>query len=412
MGKPIYLLRDPEIVKQVTIKDFDHFVDHRVLIDEKVDPLLGNALISLQGQKWRDMRATLSPAFTGSKMREMFGLISECANDMSNYFLKESNNGEIKQIHEMKEIFSRFTNDVIATAAFGVKVDSFKDRDNEFFANGQGATNLRGPLTILKFMGFSLFPWLIRKFKVTLIGKKFHKFFRSIVLETMAEREKKNIVRHDIINLLMESKKGNLKHEETTTLKENNFAAVEESTIGKTNVKRIWSDDEIVAQCFIFFFAGFETSSTMMSFLAYEIATNVDVQEKLFSEIVDAHEQLDHQLMTYDVLQTMTYLDMVISEGLRKWPPAGISDRLCVKDYNLVNGDINIKLKKGDNVWFPIYGFHTNPTYFPNPEKFDPERFSNENKKNIDSAVYLPFGSGPRNCIGKIISFFMILQIF
>lgn len=79
------LIRDPEIIKQVGVKDFDHFLDHRVKIDEVIEPMFGRNLFSLRGQKWRDMRATLSPAFTGSKMRSMFGLVTECAENLVNH---------------------------------------------------------------------------------------------------------------------------------------------------------------------------------------------------------------------------------------------------------------------------------------------------------------------------------------
>lgn len=69
MRKPFFSIRDPELLKQMAVKDFDHFEDHRSFVDEKADVMFGNSLVSLKGSKWRDMRATLSPAFTGSKMR-------------------------------------------------------------------------------------------------------------------------------------------------------------------------------------------------------------------------------------------------------------------------------------------------------------------------------------------------------
>lgn len=72
-------VRDPELIKQLTIKDFDHFPDHFSIFDEEMDPLMANSLVMMKGQKWRDMRATLSPAFTGSKMRQMFVLVNVLA---------------------------------------------------------------------------------------------------------------------------------------------------------------------------------------------------------------------------------------------------------------------------------------------------------------------------------------------
>lgn len=86
----------------------------------------------MKGDKWRHMRATLSPAFTGSKMRQMFELVSQCADGVAQHFLKVSADGPVIQA-EMKDLFSRYANDVIASCAFGIKIDSFADPTNDFF---------------------------------------------------------------------------------------------------------------------------------------------------------------------------------------------------------------------------------------------------------------------------------------
>lgn len=80
--KPALFIRDLELIKQVTIKDFDYFPNHDKLVNAKTDPILSMNLFSLEGEKWKDMRSTLSPAFTGSKMKAMFVLIQgmECFN--------------------------------------------------------------------------------------------------------------------------------------------------------------------------------------------------------------------------------------------------------------------------------------------------------------------------------------------
>lgn len=89
-------------------------------------------------------------------------------------------------------------------------------------------------------------------------------------------------------------------------------------------------------------------------------------------------------------------------ETLRKWPPPLI-ERVCEKDYVIepeTPEEKQIVLETGIQVLIPAYGIHRDPAYYPNPEKFDPERFSDENKVNIKPFTYFPFGSGPRNCIG------------
>lgn len=92
----------------------------------------------------------------------------------------------------------------------------------------------------------------------------------------------------------------------------------------------------------------------------------------------------------------------VFIESLRKWPPAMSIDRKCVKPYKYVNNDgTKLTLNVGDTIWIPVLGIHRDSEYYPNPDKFDPERFSDENKHKILPFTYLPFGSGPRNCIGN-----------
>lgn len=80
--QPTWIIRDPTIIKQIAVKDFDHFEDHRKFMDDETDDFLANSLVTMRGETWRDMRATLSPAFTGSKLRNMFELVSECADEL------------------------------------------------------------------------------------------------------------------------------------------------------------------------------------------------------------------------------------------------------------------------------------------------------------------------------------------
>lgn len=124
---PLLVIRDPDLIKQLAVKDFDHFSNHRDFIfNEDVEPLMGKSLFMMRDQKWRDMRATLSPAFTGSKMRQMFRLIVECAEEATTMLLSEAEAkqsiGDGKYVAELKDIFTRCMTDVIATAAFGIKV--------------------------------------------------------------------------------------------------------------------------------------------------------------------------------------------------------------------------------------------------------------------------------------------------
>lgn len=408
---PFFVIRDPEVIKQLAVKDFDHFVDHRSFIDDNVDTLFGNTLSALSGEKWRDMRATLSPAFTGSKMRKMFTLVSACAIDMAEHFKEQA--VSVSEIHcNLKDIFSKFTNDVIATSAFGIHVNSFRDTDNDFLKAGSSISNANTPLVMLKFVLMLFMPSVMKALNIELFDKSIGNFFRSMVLGNIRTREENGIFRPDMINLLMEVKQGvNKNIDEDDSHSDIGYATVEESNVGKAMVKRQWNDDEIVAQCLLFYAAGFDTASTVLSFIGYELAINPDVQQKLYEEIIGMNRELNGKPLSYDSVQKLQYMDMVISETLRMWPPAGLTDRVCVKDYVYENGGTKFVIEKGQYFWIPIFGLHHDPKYFPSPEKFDPERFNNENKDNIVSGTYMPFGVGPRNCIGKTLRALFIKNI-
>lgn len=152
----------------------------------------------------------------------------------------------------------------------------------------------------------------------------------------------------------------------------------------------------------IFFIAGFDTTSNLLQAITFHLAKNPDIQEELYREVSEVNAELKGQQVTYEALHKMKYLDMVVCEGLRIQPPAPQIDRSCSKDYtmDLGNGK-SVEIKKDDIIILPFYSLHHDAEFFPNPEQFDPKRFSDENKDSIIVGSYLPFGLGPRACIGR-----------
>lgn len=207
-------------------------------------------------------------------MRQMFDLVSDCGQDMINVLLKDADNSCTVEC-EAKELFSKYTNDVISSAAFGYKINSFEDPKNEFFVTGKVLMNFTSFKSILRIMFIIMLPKLASLLKVSFIDAAATKFFRSMVLNNMETREKGGIFRPDMINILMNVKKGNSlanAHDDKNKLIDDGFATAEESTIvNKDGHRRDWTDDELVAQCFIFFLAGFDTSSQLLTFASYEL---------------------------------------------------------------------------------------------------------------------------------------------
>lgn len=342
------------------MKAFDHFPDHRGFgEDADYDKFWSNSLFMMRGEKWRHMRATLSPAFTGSKMRHMFELVNECAVDAASHFRKRSENEKVISI-EAKDIVSRYTNDVIATCAFGLKIDSFLNPDNEFYTNGRKLMDFSSLKRVFNLIMIMVVPKIAKALNITFSDQPVANVFRETILTTLKVRQENHIHRPDMINILMQIREGTLHHQVDEKKDENEgFATVEESDIGKVTVNRKWNDDEIVAQCFGFFIGGFDTTSNLLMFLAYELAVHPDIQQKLYEEIAQTNVQLGQKRLTYDAMQKMKYMDQVICEGLRKWPAIPIIDRLCSKDYAFDLGNSSqVKVQKGDFIQLTVLGIH------------------------------------------------------
>ncbi|XP_055532849.1 probable cytochrome P450 9f2 [Wyeomyia smithii] len=406
---PMFLARDPEIIKRISITDFDHFTDHtpsmsNASVDEEIggENLFGNSLFALRGQKWKDMRSTLSPAFTGSKIRHMFELVSDCCRATNSFLLAEANAGKSLEL-EMKDMFAKFCNDVIARVAFGVRVDSMRDPDNEFYQKGKQMLNFQSVWLIIKLLFIKLFPNLSEKLKFGFIDRDVENYFKKMIVDNMRQRKTHGIVHNDMIQILLEVQNGTLRHSKVEQeFKDTAFATVQDSNVGRGEHSRVWTDTELIAQCFVFFFAGFDTVSTSAAFLTYELTINPDIQNRLYEEILQTEQQLSGAPLSYEVLQRMEYMDMVVSEVLRKWPPAVVTERYCVKDYLCDNGaGARFLIEKGQTVLLPTIAMQNDPKYFPNPDRFDPERFSQTNRTQINAGAYAPFGLGPRNCIGS-----------
>lgn len=205
------------------------------------------------------MRSTLSPAFTGSKMRQMFDFVSIIGHQTAEGIKLEVNQGG-EGTFEFKALATKFTVDVIASCAFGIEVNSFKSPDNDFQRIAKKATNFKSAKNALKLAGFFMAPQLMKFFGINLFDKESCDFFQEAIIETMKIREQKGIIRHDMINLLLQARKGqlirNTNTEENTT---DGFATVQESQIGQSEVKRVWEDQDFAAQCFVFFLAGFDS---------------------------------------------------------------------------------------------------------------------------------------------------------
>lgn len=392
---PTILVRDPEIMKSVTTKDFDHFMNHKNFLSEDLEPLFGSSLLMMCDDKWRDMRTTLSPAFTGSKMRAMLPLMLDSSKNIVEY-LKDKTSEEIL----VDDLIRRYTNDVIASAGFGLQINSLVDKENEFYKTGQSLFRFTIWQRLCLFLAIQ-FPGLVNMLGINIFPPKTTQFFKDVVSNTMEYRIKNNMERPDMIQLLIEATKGTLKADQGHEEKDIGFAATREVLKHQGSVRK-WTESELASQVFIFFLAGFESSAGTLVICIHELALNPDVEEKLYQEVKRFKETKGE--LKYENIGELKYLDSVLNETSRKWSVALVLDRVCTKTYELPpprEGGPPYLLKPGDMVYNVVNSIHMDPKYYPDPKKFDPDRFSDENKKNIKPSTFMPFGMGPRNCIGS-----------
>ncbi|XP_008481704.2 probable cytochrome P450 6a14 [Diaphorina citri] len=374
MTTPVLVLTESEIIKHVLIKDFDVFTDRGFF--ESDEPVL-KILFGLTGDEWRKMRNKLSPTFTSGKIKEMFPLMETCGRNLETILTTLDYNKKHQSI-DVKEYLGRYMTDVIGSTVFGLEINSLENPDCEFrrISKEMFTENNNMRLQIILAL-ILLIPYLRKFMSYMMLLRKAAYFFLDVVHQNVSYREQNNIKRNDFINIMMELKK----------------------------TDPDITEELITAQCFLFFFAGFDTSSTVLTFSLYELAKNKSIQSKLRNEINDTKAKYGGEL-TYESYNEMPLLDKVIKESLRMYTPLSQLERVAGRPYQLPNTDIVVD--KGTKMFIPLYGLHHDPEIYPNPDVFDPERFAPENADNIPNYAYLPFGEGPRNCIGKR---FALLQL-
>ncbi|KAF5278158.1 hypothetical protein FQR65_LT15799 [Abscondita terminalis] len=379
--RPIFIPVDLNLVKTIMTSDFSYFTDHVLHVDEEYDPL-STHLFAMKGSRWKNLRVKLTPTFTSGKMKMMFQTLVACSNELVDVMDKFV---ERRDVIDVKEIIGRFTTDIIGSCAFGLECNSLKDPNSEFRQHGRKFFDTTLKDSIIRLLTLTL-PEFFTIFRVRSHPKEVTKFFMNVVEQTVKYREENNVIRKDFMHLLLQIK---------------NNVAITENDVGSFQSGKekdaSLTLSELAAQCFVFFLAGFETSSTATTFCLYELCLNQEIQDKLREEIVGVLKKHNGN-MTYEALMEMTYMDKCINETLRKYPPVPAHTRECTKTYRVPNSDVI--LKKGSYVFIPVYAIQTDPEYYPNPERFDPERFSEENKSKRHPSAWTPFGDGPRACIG------------
>lgn len=291
---PRILAIDLDFIKNILIKDFDYFHNRGIYFNEKSDPLSAN-LFFMEGVQWKNLRSLLTPTFTSGKIKGMFHLIHETGNDLIKTLQVFA---ETKQPFDAKNIALRFNGDAIASCAFGIKLDGLNNENSELIEAGKLIT-YTSQFKKIEFFLQNTFKSTARKLGSTVFDSKATKYFKNLITGSIELREETNIKRNDFINILIELK--------------NNKNIIDETT-GKN-----FTINQLAAQAFIFFFAGFDTVSTTLMFCLYELALNQEIQQKVREEIKKVSGNYEDRI-TYEGCNELLYLQQIINGNFVYFP--------------------------------------------------------------------------------------------
>ncbi|CAH2094092.1 unnamed protein product [Euphydryas editha] len=381
---PALIVKDPNLIKLVMTKDFYYF-NQREISQYTHKEVMTQSMFFNGGDEWKVLRQNLTSLFSSLKMKNMFYLIESCTNSLENVLNKEITK---KNTIEMKSLLVRYTMDCIGSCAFGINTGTLvKDsKSNPFLVMGEkmfDISNFGG----FKLVSRAMWPALFYSVGLKLFESDIEKFFKKLLTDVFESREYKETSRNDFVDQVLSWKKKKYLNGDSVS---------NMSTGNKKNYNIQIDDDLLIAQCVLFFAAGFETTATTTSFLLFELAKNKDAQSRVLKEVDDYYKRHDGKI-EFECINEMPFLQACLDETLRLYPVLGVLTREVSEDYTLPTG---LRLEKGTRIHIPVYYLHHNPEYFPEPEQFRPERFYGEEKKNIKPFTYMPFGEGPRICIG------------
>lgn len=380
---PVIIIRDPHIIKLTCIKNFDVFYNRRGLAEENQDPIIGKDIFSLKDEKWHQMRCLLSPSFSPGKFKMCYELITQKSQHLLEHVLKEGTFAI-----NMKKLFEKFVTDIMFAHAYGIETNCIEDKGDSFYVEELQGMNVE-KLEKLKFLLLQ-YPLIWKILGMSFLSKRTKNFFQNIVLSGIANKGKEKNYSGNIIHMMMNAP----------------------DTMEKLTI------EEMTAQAFFFFIASVHTTTETLTYLCYDLATHLEVQERLQEEIDSIRNKYKDnstcskeknsitKKITLNDINNLKFFDAVIRESMRLHTAIPFLERFCSQTFQLppaLPGLEPYVLKPGSLLIIPTEAIHHDSKYFEDPDKFNPDRFYNKNNKSVSNSYsFLPFGVGPRYCIANI----------
>lgn len=359
----MFIANEKSLVNKVLLDRDQNFPKHKVQHD-MLCPLLGESVFSTNGKKWKQQREMINPSFAHTNLKSVFDMMCEASSEMVAY-LKDISDKNKGYIH-IDPVMTHITADIIFRTILSEKL-SEKDAHHIHQAFNHYQTFAQR-ITNIKLFGLPVFGF-DRKMKK--YAKHIHSVFEKITMErydNFHEKKRNNqpLPNNDILDSLMAAT-----HPET---------------------KDAFSFKDIIDQLSIIFLAGHETSASALTWSLYLLGQCPHLQEAAYKEI----ETLG--AVSFEKMKQFKITESIFNEAMRLYPPVSFLPREADEDMNLRGKEI----KKGDMVTISPWLLHRNKNYWDKPHDFNPDRFQNHDEKGKDAvkSCFIPFGKGPRICIG------------
>ena len=346
----------PEFAKYILLDNTKNYT--KSLAYQILKLLLGNGLLTSEGEFWKKQRRLIQPAFHRKKLEELTGMMIERAEQSAEKFKAYAGTG--KAVNILPEM-TALTLDVISKAMFSEGVDDKAEMVGKQIAmlNEYTMEKLNRPI---RFPAVIPTPFNVRE-------RKALQGLNDVVFDIIDKRRKETGSRSDLLSMLLDAR-----DEETGEAMSNQQVRDEVMTI---------------------FIAGNETSSNALTWTLYLLSQNPDAESKMIEEI---DKKMDAGIaLNFNTISEFIYVRQVIEESMRMYPAVWSVGRKTIADDEIGG----YRVRKNTNVLIPIIYFHRSPKFWDEPDKFKPERFTAEKRQAMDRFVYFPFGAGPRVCIGN-----------
>jgi cytochrome P450 len=362
--KEAIVTTNPVVIQHVLKTNWENY--HKSHIQKKrMGHFLGKGLLTTEGEAWKTQRRLIQSGFERKQLEVLSSIMQDSLAESLRDFDQQARTGPV----DIYPLMMKITFAMVGKSLFGAKL---KEEDIDVISEAIS--------TVQEFMvRQTIQPYLNPWFAVSGELRR-HEEMRARafgILGDYIRRRREEDPGHDLLQILMDARYSD----------------------GKS-----MSDELVVSESMQLLVAGHETSSNALSWTLYLLSTRPDCVERIRDEFDCV---LGEKPLGFSDVPKFEFTTQVINEALRLYPPFWMVDRMALADDRA--GDVDIPA--GSTVVVFIYGTHHSQRHWENPENFDPERFSKANEKQHTPFAHLPFGAGPRGCIGGNYAMLQMLMI-